>query len=52
MLLETIKDLLYQSYIREARLRRALEVRRFFADQAETKVSSLDAENSRSTGAG
>ena len=52
VLLETIKDLLYQSYIREARLRRALEVRRFFADQAETKVSSLDAENSRSTGAG
>jgi hypothetical protein len=52
VLMETIKDLLYQSYIREARLRRALEVRRFFADQAETKVSSLDAENSRSTGAG
>ena len=51
VLLETIKDLLYQAYIREARLRRALEVRRFFADQADTKVSSLDAkEPSRSTG--
>lgn len=51
VLLETIKDLLYQAYIREARLRRALEVRRFFADQADTKVSSLNAKNSRSTGA-
>jgi DNA-directed RNA polymerase subunit RPC12/RpoP len=51
VLLETIKDLLYQAYIREARLRRALEVRRFFADQADTKVSSLDAKKpSRSTG--
>ena len=51
VLLETIKDLLYQSYIREARLRRALEVRRFFADQADTNLSSLDTKNSRSTGA-
>lgn len=51
VLLETIKDLLYQAYIREAQLRRALEVRRFFADQADTTVSSLDATNSRSTGA-
>ncbi len=50
VLLETLKDLLYQAYIREARLRRALEVRRFFADQADTTVSSLDVTNSRSTG--
>jgi hypothetical protein len=33
-LLETMKDLLTQTYVRRAKLRQALKVRRFFADQA------------------
>ncbi|MCL4792335.1 MAG: hypothetical protein KJ040_09830 [Gammaproteobacteria bacterium] len=33
-LLETMKDLLHQTYVRKAKLRQALKVRRFFADQA------------------
>ena len=33
-LLETMKDLLNQTYVRKAKLRQALKVRRFFADQA------------------
>lgn len=33
-LLETMKDLLTQTYVRPAKLRQALKVRRFFADQA------------------
>jgi hypothetical protein len=33
-LLETMKDLLTQTYVRRAKLRQALKVRRFFANQA------------------
>lgn len=33
-LLETMKDLLTQTYVRKAKLRQALKVRRFFANQA------------------
>ena len=33
-LLETMKDVLTQTYVRRAKLRQALKVRRFFADQA------------------
>ena len=34
-LLETMKDVLTQTYVRRAKLRQALKVRRFFADQSE-----------------
>ncbi|MBL8201780.1 MAG: hypothetical protein JNK40_12470 [Chromatiales bacterium] len=34
VLLETMKDLLTQTYVRRAKLRQALKVRRFFANQA------------------
>jgi hypothetical protein len=35
VLLEVIKDMLHQAYVRGAKLRRALELRRYFADQTE-----------------
>jgi len=34
LLLEVMKDLLYQSYVRKGRLQQAMVVRRFFSDQA------------------
>jgi hypothetical protein len=37
LLLEVIKDLLYQSYVRKARLQQAIVVRRVSVDQAERK---------------
>ena len=37
LLLEVIKDLLYQCYVRKARLQQAIVVRRVFADQSEPK---------------
>jgi len=35
LLLEVMKDLLYQSYVRKGRLQQAMMVRRFFSDEAE-----------------
>lgn len=35
LLLEVMKDLLYQSYVRKGRLQQAMVVRRFFSDQSE-----------------
>ena len=35
LLLEVMKDLLYQSYVRKGRLQQAMVVRRFFSDEAE-----------------
>jgi len=35
LLLEVMKDLLYQAYVRKGRLQQAMVVRRFFSDQAE-----------------
>lgn len=46
LLLEVVKDLLYQCYVRRGRLQQAMVVRRFFSDQAgharhhETRVES------------
>jgi hypothetical protein len=42
VLLEVIKDLLYQSYVRKGRLQQAMMVRRYFADEAEGKVTTLN----------
>ncbi len=41
VLLEVIKDLLYQAYVRRGRLQQAMMVRRYFADDAATKVTPL-----------
>ncbi len=40
VLLEIVKDLLYQAYVRRGRLQQAMMVRHYFADDA-TKVTSL-----------
>ena len=40
VLLEVVKDLLYQAYVRRGRLQQAMMVRRYFADDA-TRVASL-----------
>jgi len=39
VLLETLKDLLHQAYVRKGRLQQAMMVRRFFSAEAEDKVT-------------
>jgi hypothetical protein len=41
MLLEVIKDLLYQAYVRRGRLQQAMMVRRYFAEDSASKVTPL-----------
>ena len=41
VLLETVKDLLYQSYVRKGRLQQAMMVRRYFAGENAHKVTPL-----------
>ena len=41
VLLEVVKDLLYQAYVRRGRLQQAMMVRRYFADDAAVKVTTL-----------
>jgi hypothetical protein len=43
LLLEVMKDLLYQAYVRKGRLQQAMVVRRFFSDQAERDGTSMAA---------
>ncbi len=42
VLVEVLKDLFYQSYVRAAKLRAALRVRRFFAGESSDKVTPID----------
>jgi len=42
VLLEILKDLLYQTYVREARLKRALKMRSFFASAGTEEISDED----------
>ena len=42
LLLEVMKDLLYQSYVRKGRLQQAMVVRRFFSDEAERNARGVD----------
>jgi hypothetical protein len=42
LLLEVMKDLLYQSYVRKGRLQQAMVVRRFFSEEAERNARSAD----------
>lgn len=41
VLLEVIKDLLYQAYVRRGRLQQAMMVRRYFAEESESKITPL-----------
>ena len=41
VLLEVVKDLLYQAYVRRGRLQQAMMVRRYFAEDASSKVTPL-----------
>jgi hypothetical protein len=43
VLLEVMKDLLYQSYVRRGRLQEAMMVRRYFNDDTENKVTPISA---------
>ena len=42
VLLEVMKDLLYQAYVRRGRLQQAMMVRRYFAEESGGKVTPLD----------
>jgi hypothetical protein len=42
ILIEAIKDMAYQHYVRTAKLRAAVKMRRFFADEDDDKIASLD----------
>ena len=41
VLIEAIKDMVYQSYVRTAKLRAALKMRRFFAEEQNSKVTTI-----------
>jgi hypothetical protein len=42
ILIEAIKDMVYQCYIRTAKLRAALKMRRYFAEEQAGKITSID----------
>jgi hypothetical protein len=42
VLLEIMKDLLYQAYVRRGRLQQAMMIRRYFAEESGSKVASLE----------
>jgi hypothetical protein len=42
VLVEVLKDLFYQSYVRTSKLRAALKMRRFFAGESMDKVTPID----------
>jgi hypothetical protein len=42
LLLEVMKDLLYQTYVRKGRLQQAMVVRRFFSDESGRSARSTD----------
>jgi hypothetical protein len=42
VLLEVMKDLLYQAYVRRGRLQQAMMVRRYFAEESDNKVTPLE----------
>jgi hypothetical protein len=47
VLVEILKDLFYQSYVRTAKLRAAMKMRRFFASEARGNVTPIDREDWR-----
>jgi len=42
VLIEMIKDMAYQSYVRTAKLRAAMKMRRYFAEEQSGKITSLE----------
>jgi len=42
ILIETIKDMAYQHYVRTAKLRAAMKMRRYFAEEHDDKIASLE----------
>jgi hypothetical protein len=42
VLVELLKDLFYQSYVRTAKLRAAMRMRRFFASENLGKITPID----------
>jgi hypothetical protein len=47
VLIEIIKDMFQQRFVRTAKLRRAIKMRRYFASEAEQKVTPLDTMTSK-----
>jgi len=47
VLIEVIKDMLYQSYVRTAKLQAAMKMRRYFAGEAAHKVTSIEGRSRR-----
>jgi hypothetical protein len=47
VLVEALKDMFYQSYVRNAKLRAAMKMRRLFADESLDKVTPIDREGWR-----
>jgi hypothetical protein len=47
VLVEALKDLFYQSYVRSEKLRAAMKMRRLFADESLGKVTPIDREGWR-----
>ena len=41
MLLELVKDMLYEAYVRKGKLQQAMMVRRFFADETLDKITPI-----------
>ena len=50
VLVEVIKDLLYQSYVRTAKLQAAMKMRRYLAGEAAQKVTPIDGRSRREIG--
>ena len=51
VLLETMKDILYQTYVRTAKLKAAMRMRRYFAEEHDAKITQLETpHNQRLTG--
>jgi hypothetical protein len=42
VMIEAVKDLFYQSYVRTAKLRAAMKMRRFFVDESVRNVTPID----------
>jgi hypothetical protein len=41
VLLELVKDILYEAYVRKGRLQQSMMVRRFFADESSDKIMPI-----------
>ena len=51
VLVEAIKDMVYQCYVRTAKLRAAMKMRRYFAAEQAEKITSIDRHTRRAESA-